>query len=180
MKSLVGISPHTALLHGPSKTLVDTFLWHNPDIGIIASYTPKERDTHDHFGVYRASDQMESFGLASVVAANAFLSCRKKNISFKELYVNYNFIFMKIEEIICKSFIKLGETLVIYAYFEDYKFRQMTASGKIFKTNTEFDLQEYYKSYTDKQFLAGKIDKSFVEVTELKNLVGRGIKINKI
>lgn len=178
--SLVGISPHTALPHGPSKVFVDAFLWHKPDLGIVASYTPREKDTHDHFGIYRGADQIETFGQATVVAANAFLSCAKKEISFDSLYESYNFVFMRAGDVICKSFIKLGETAVIHGHFKNCQFKQMTAGGTMYKVPPRFDLKKCYKSYTESQFKEDEVDKSFVEVTEFGNLTGRGIKKGKI
>ena len=39
--NLVGIDPSQVLLHGPTKRLVDTFHWHSPQKGIVASYSQK-------------------------------------------------------------------------------------------------------------------------------------------
>lgn len=179
MKSLVGISPHIALPHGPSKIYVDAFLWHRPDVGVVASYTPKAKDTHDHFGIYRGADQIESFGQASVVAGNAFKSCIKKNMTFQELYEHYNFVFMTIGNAVCKSFIKLGDTAIVHAHFVDYKFRQMTSSGKIYKVSSNFNLESFYEDYSESDFLQHHVHKDFVEVTTFENLIGKGIK-NKL
>jgi len=176
MKNLVGLSPQIALPHGPSKIYLDAFLWHYSDIGVVAVYTPKEKDTQDHFGIFRGADQIEAFGQASVVAANAFISCKKKEMSFSELYEHYNFVFMSMGEAICKSFIKLGDTAVIHAHFVDYKFRQMTATGKIYKAAKNFDVEDYYKNYSKEDFLENKTPADFEEVAEFKNLKGRGIK----
>ena len=180
LTSLVGLSPYDVLPHGPSKVYLDAFLWHESKLGVVATYTPQEKDTHDHFGVFRGVDQIEAFGQASVVASNAFISCVKKEISFSELYEKYNFVFLTLGEAICKSFIKLGETFVIHAHFNDYKFRQMTASGKLYKTSPNFDLEEYYKKYTINQFLNNELPNDYIEVAEFKNLIGRGIKNNLI
>ncbi len=174
--TLVGLSPHDVLPHGPSKVYIDAFLWHDPNIGVVAIYKVQEKDTHDHFGVLRGADQIEAFGQASVVAGNAFISCVKKNISFAELYEKYNFVFMTIGESICKSFIKLGETAIIHAHFDDYKFRQMTTSGKIFKAPKDFDIEQYYQNYNANQFKDTEVPSDYVEVSEFKNLKGRGIK----
>jgi len=176
MQSLVGISPDIALPHGPSKIYLDEFLWHHPKLGVIASYTIKEKDTNDHFGIFRGADQIEALGQASVVAGNAFISCVKKEMSFPELYEKYNFVFLSMGQAICKSFIKLGETAIIHAHFVDYKFRQMTATGKIYKVPDGFDLKAYYKNYSDADFSENKTPSNFEEVSEFKNLMGRGIK----
>ena len=77
MQSLVGQPPGLILPHGPSKLLVDEYLWHIPNIGIVAAYTPKEQDVRDHFGVFRAVDQVESFGQATAISCSAFLDTNK-------------------------------------------------------------------------------------------------------
>ncbi|WP_155599593.1 hypothetical protein [Zobellia amurskyensis] len=176
LTSLVGLSPNAVLPHGPSKVYLDAFLWHDPKVGVVAIYTAREKDTLDHFGVFRGADQIEAFGQASVVAGNAFISCVKKEIGFSELYEKYNFVFMSMGQAICKSFIKLGDTAIMHAHFDDYKFRQMTSSGKIYKAPKEFDLETYYKTYSAAKFKKEEVPTSYIEVSEFKDLKGRGIK----
>ena len=180
LTSLVGLSPHDVLPHGPSKVYIDEFLWHRPGVGVVAIYTAREKDTHDHFGVFRGVDQIEAFGQASVVAGNAFISCVKKGISFSELYENYNFVFLTMGSAICKSFIKLGDTAIIHAHFDDYKFRQMISSGKVYKASKGFDLEKYYQDYTEEQFKNNIVPAEYMEVSEFNGLTGRGIKNNLI
>ena len=180
MNSLVGISPAQALPHGPTKIFLDEFLWHEPTLGVVAKYEPKESDLKDHFGLFRGADQIEMFGQTSVVAANAFISCKKKNIGFDQLYKDYVFVFMKMGEAVCKSFIKSGEVAVAYAYIVDYKFKQMTASGTIYKCRSDFDLRGYYRYYSHERFKLRETPEVFTEVTEFNNLIGRGIKAEKI
>lgn len=177
LKSLVGLSPLETLPHGPSKIYIDEFLWHETNTGVIAIYKVQEKDTLDHFNVFRGADLIEAFGQASVVAGNAFISCSKKSITFKELYSKYNFVFLSMGEAICKSFIKLGETVIIHAHFDDYKFRLMTSTGKIFKAPQDFNLKEYYSNYSIEEFKNTTVPETFIEIAAFKNLKGRGIKI---
>ncbi|MEO6633673.1 MAG: hypothetical protein ABIN13_18170, partial [Mucilaginibacter sp.] len=65
--NLVGIDPANLLLHGPTKRLVNAYHWHSPNKGIVASYSPTERDVEDHFNVFRGVDQVESFAQATIV-----------------------------------------------------------------------------------------------------------------
>ena len=60
MDSLVGIDTADILPHGPTKLLVNKYNWHSPGLGIVASYTPTERDVEDHFGIFRGVDQVEA------------------------------------------------------------------------------------------------------------------------
>src|SRR5215469_5020983 len=71
--TLVDTIPSKILLHGPTKRLVDKYHWHLPDKGIVASYTPKERDVEDHFGVFRGVDQVEAFAQATIVSCATYL-----------------------------------------------------------------------------------------------------------
>ncbi len=83
--NLVGVSPTQMLLHGPTKLLLSAYHWHSPNKGIVASYSPTERDVQDHFGVFRGVDQVEAFAQASVVSCATFLECRKLNCTPEEL-----------------------------------------------------------------------------------------------
>ena len=40
------------LLHGPSKRYLNEYHWHEPKVGIVASYTPDAKDVLDHFGIF--------------------------------------------------------------------------------------------------------------------------------
>src|SRR3546814_8610437 len=85
MDNLLGISPEQMLLHGPSKGLLDTYHWHLPKVGIVASYTPKSRDVHDHFGLFRGVDQIEAFAQATIVSCGTFLRSEEHTYELQSL-----------------------------------------------------------------------------------------------
>ena len=180
MDSLVGQAPGLVLPHGPSKLLVDEYLWHVPNAGIVATYTPKEQDVRDHFGVFRAVDQVESFGQATAVSCSAFLDTNKTGIVYKEYYRERNFVFMSIEKVLCHNFIRLNERYICIGIITFYKFRQMSTSGRIYKVVTDLDLKNYFKSFTEKQLRNFTLAPDFVLVTEIEKIISKGIKIEKL
>ena len=99
MNTLVGMDPAIVLPHGPSKRLVDEYLWHSPGVGVVAAYTPNEWDVMDHFGVFRAVDQVESFGQAVVVSCSAYLDTAKMGLNYQEYYRLRNFLFVGIKSV---------------------------------------------------------------------------------
>ncbi len=180
MESLVGQDPGLVLPHGPSKLLVDEYLWHMPNAGIVAAYTPKEPDVRDHFGVFRAVDQVESFGQATAVSCSAFLDTNKMNIGYKEYYKERNFVFLSIEKVLCHNFIRLNERYICIGIITFYKFRQMATSGRIYKVATGLDLKNYFKSFTEEALRDFKLSVDFELVTEIEKVVSKGIKIEKL
>src|SRR5215217_9172641 len=78
--TLVGEKPKNWLLHGPTKRLIDNYHYHSPKVGVVASYTPKERDVKDHFSIFRGVDQIESFAQASIASCGTFSQCKKQNL----------------------------------------------------------------------------------------------------
>jgi hypothetical protein len=180
MNSLVGMDPNEILPHGPSKIYIDGVIWHEPEFGIIAYYTPTEKDTHDHFDVYRGADQIESFGQATVVAMNAFLVCKSKNIGFAEMYKTYNFVFAEIGSAVCKSFLKTNETFIIIGFIDSYKFKQMKSSGNIYKVPKNFDFINEFKNYPKEKLKSNELPPGFELVTVFNGLIGRGIKLDTI
>lgn len=179
MESLVGQDPRIVLPHGPSKLLVDEYLWHLPSAGIVASYTPKESDVRDHFGVFRAVDQVESFGQATAVSCSAFLDTHKMGMEYKEYYKERNFVFMSIEKVVCHNFIRLNERYICIGIISFYKFRQMSTTGRIYKVVTDLDLHEYFKSFTEEALRNFDLPEDFVLVTEIEKVTTKGIKIDK-
>jgi hypothetical protein len=176
MNTLVGQGTDIVLPHGPTKRLVDEYLWHSPNVGIVAAYTPNERDVHDHFGVFRAVDQVESFGQAVVVSCSAFLDTAKMGIGYKEYYKLRNFVFVGIKSVHCHNVIRYNEKYVCLGVINFYKYRQMTASGRIYKVPKGFDVNAYFKDFTDDRLRNDDIDKRFVLATELHDILGKGIK----
>lgn len=176
MKTLVGEKTSIVLPHGPTKRLVDEYLWHSPNVGVVASYTPNERDVHDHFGVFRAVDQVESFGQAVVVSCSAFLDTHKMGLDYKEYYKLRNFVFVGIKAVHCHNVIRYNETYVCLGVINFYKYRQMTASGRIYKVPKDLNLHEYFKDFTEERLRNYELDEKFVLATELHDILGKGIK----
>jgi hypothetical protein len=180
MNSLVGIDPKEILPHGPTKIYIDGVIWHEPEFGIIAYYTPREKDTLDHFGVYRGADQIESFGQATVVAMNAFLVCKTKNIGLAEMYKSYNFVFAEIGSVTCRAFLRTNETFIVVGFIDSYKFRQMKCSGAIYKMPGGFDLINGFNGYPGEKLKNNELPEGFELVTVFNGLIGRGIKLEKM
>ena len=176
MKTLVGESTGLVLPHGPTKRLVDEYLWHSPNVGIVATYTPNDRDVHDHFGVFRAVDQVESFGQAVVVSCSAFLDTAKMGLGYKEYYTHRNFVFVGVKAVHCHNVIRVREQYVCLGIINFYKFRQMTASGRIYKVSAGLNLQEYFKDFTEERLRNYDLGPEFVLATELHDILGKGIK----
>jgi hypothetical protein len=98
--TLVGVSPTQVMLHGPTKLLIDDYHWHSPNKGIVASYTPKEKDVVDHFDVFRGVDQVEAFAQATTGSCGTFLECRKQNCTPDELKDKFIPSFISIGKVI--------------------------------------------------------------------------------
>lgn len=179
MNNLVGQDPRNVLPHGPGKLLVDAFYWHEPEIGIVAGYTPKARDVEDHFGVYRGVDQVETFGQAAVVAPGVFLDARKMGIGFREYYETRNMVFAGVERVHCHHFIREGEPFVCLGIIEQFKFRQMTVSGRIYKTAADVDLNACFAEFTPERLRNFDLDERFIKVFEIHNIIGKSIRIEK-
>lgn len=176
MSTLVGMDPHTVLPHGPSKTLVDEYVWHAPEAGIVAAYTPNEWDVMDHFGVFRAVDQVESFGQAVVVSCSAYLDTRKTGLTYEEYYRLRNFVFVGIQRVHCHDVIQFNQRYICMGVINFYKFRQMTASGRIYKVPPDMDLTHYFRDFTVERLKRFDVSRDFVLATELHDILGKGIK----
>ncbi len=179
MKSLVGIPPSQVLPHGPTKLLVDEFIWHSPKVGVVACYTPKKHDVHDHFGVFRGVDQIESFGQATVVSCGAFLECQKRNISFEELFEMYNSAFLQVASVKFCNFVQLGDKYINIGIIKFYKFKQMVVDGRIYKVPNALDLYEYFKEFTEDQLVNYELGNGFQLISEINGITGKGIKKEK-
>jgi hypothetical protein len=142
----------------------------------VAAYTPNERDVHDHFGVFRAVDQVESFGQAVVVSCSSFLDTKKMGLSYENYYKQRNFVFVGIKQVHCHNVIRLNETYVCLGVINFYKYRQMTASGKIYKVQKGLNLTEYFKDFTEEKLKNYELDERFTLCTELHDILGKGIK----
>ena len=179
MENLIGITPSSILLHGPKKALLDKFIWHLPDTGIICSYTPTARDVEDHFGVFRGVDQIEAFAQATVVACSGFSECIKQKCDFDYLKANFIPLFVSLGQVNFKSFLLEGETFISMGKITFYKFRQITCDGRIYKVPKDLDLDAYFSGYTKEQFLNYELSEDFILIAELFDVTGRGMKREK-
>lgn len=179
MDTLLGKSPSKILLHGPSKLLVDEYLWYSPTIGVVAAYTPTASDVHDHFGVFRGVDQIESFGQATVVSCCTALECAKQNCSIDELKRKFNPAFLGVGQVHFHNFLREGDTFISMGKIVFYKFRQMVVDGNIFRVPKGFDLKTFFKNYTEDDFLTYRLPVEFELVAEINQIVGKAIKHSK-
>ena len=183
MDSLVGQHPKDVLvLHGPTKLLVNNYHWHSPRVGVVASYTPTERDVEDHFGVFRGVDQIESFGQSTTGSCNVFLECEKQGFTPVELMHKFLPRFISIGQVIFHNYLEKGDTFINIGHIKFYKFRQMVCDGRIYKAPKGLDLDDYFCRYNEKRLLAYDLSDDFTLVAELNEITGRAIKkelINK-
>jgi hypothetical protein len=176
-ENLVGISPKDVLvLHGPTKLLVSNYHWHSPLAGIVASYSPTERDVEDHFGVFRGVDQIESFAQSTTGSCNVFLECEKQGLSPYELMEVFLPRFISIGQVNFHYFLEKGDTFVNIGHIKFYKFRQMVCDGRIYKAPAGLDLDEYFKDFNEERLLNFDISPDFTLVAELHNVTGRAIR----
>jgi hypothetical protein len=179
MKNLVGINPRNILVHGPKKALLDTYHWHLPDVGIIGSYSPNERDVEDHFGVFRGVDQIEAFAQATIVSCSAFLECIKQKCDFDYLKLTFLPLFVSIGQVNFRSHLELGDTFICVGQIKFYKFRQMVSDGRIYKVPKGLNLNDYFSDFTKEQFLSYDLSSEFTLIAELFDVTGKGIKKSK-
>lgn len=174
--SLIGTTPETVLLHGPKKILLNKYHWHDPAVGVIASYSPTEVDVEDHFGVFRGVDQIEAFAQASIVSCSAYLETVKQKCSFDYLKRTLNPIFVSIGQVNFKDYLQSGDVFITMANITFYKYRQMVCNGRIYKVPQGLDIDAYFKNYSKEQLLKYDLSEEFTLITELFDVTGRGIK----
>ena len=175
--NLVGVSPTQILLHGPTKLLLNNYHWHSPDKGIVASYSPNERDVKDHFNVFRGVDQVEAFAQASVVSCATFLECRKLNCTPEELMEKFIPAFISIGQVTFHNYLEVGDTFISLGNIKFYKWRQMVCDGRIYKAPKSLDLDDYFKDFDEERLLKYDISRDFTLVADLADITGRAIKI---
>jgi len=176
INNLVGIAPAVVLSHGPTKILLDKYLWHSPEAGIVACYTPKERDVKDHFGVFRGVDQIEAFAQATIVSCGAFFERRKLGCTFEELKGIFDPIFFGIGPVRFHSYLETGDTFISIGQITFYKFRQVICNGRIYKTPKGLDLDAYFSGFNEERLLAYDLSNDFILVAELEDITGRALK----
>lgn len=174
--TLVGFRPEHMLLHGPTKLLLDDFHWHDPQAGIVASYTPKARDVHDHFGVFRGVDQIEAFAQATIVSLGTFLECKKLNCTPLELKDKFVPAFISVGAVSFHNYLLEGETFISLGKIKFYKFRQMVCDGRIYKVQKDLDLNRYFSDFDKSRLDNYVLSDEFKLVAELTDITGRAIK----
>jgi hypothetical protein len=176
MDTLLGLDPADMLLHGPTKRLVDAFHWHEPHSGVIASYTPTGPDVHDHFGVFRGVDQIESFAQATIVSCATFLECRKLNCTPLELKERFVPAFISVGSVTFHNYLAEGDTFISIGRIKFYKFRQMVSDGRIYKVNKGLDLTKYFADFNEADLESYRLGEEFNLVAELFDITGRALK----
>lgn len=178
--NLLGVEPNLMLLHGPTKILLDAYHWHVPEIGIVASYTPKPRDVHDHFGVFRGVDQIEAFAQATIVSCGTFLECKKQNCDPLALKDKFIPAFISTGQVNFHNYLEEGDTFISIGKIKFYKFRQMVADGRIYRVPKGLDLDAYFKDFDETKLINYDLRDDFILVAELFDITGRAIKKEKI
>jgi len=177
MENLINWGPKDILLHhGPTKRLVNKYHYHSPDVGIVASYVPTERDVEDHFNIFRGVDQIESFAQASACSCTIYSECVKMNIGPPQLAEMFFPFFLSVGQVNFHDYIEKGDTFVNIGHIKFYKFRQMVCDGRIYKVTAGFDVDAWFKNYTDERLLAYDVSDDFKLVAELSDITGRSIK----
>ena len=177
--NLVGVDPVNLLLHGPTKRLVSAYHWHSPNKGIVASYSPTERDVEDHFNVFRGVDQIEAFAQATIVSCATFLQCRKQNCLPDVLRDTFVPAFISIGNVNFQNYLELGDTFISIGNITFWKWRQMVCDGRIYRVPKGLDLNEYFSDFTEERLLKYDISKDFIKVAELHDITGRAILIEQ-
>lgn len=175
-ETLVGDQPKHWLLHGPTKRLIDHYHYHSPKVGIVASYTPKERDVNDHFGIFRGVDQIESFAQASIASCGTYSQCKKQNCTPADLQDDFVPLFLSIGSVTYHNYLEKGQTFINIGVIKFYKFRQMICDGRIYRVPPGLDLDDYFKDFTDERLLAYDLPKDFKLIAELFDVTGQAIK----
>jgi hypothetical protein len=179
MNNLVGTEPEAVLIHGPKKLMITKYLWHAPAVGIVASYSPREIDVEDHFGVFRGVDMVESFAQATTGSCGAYIETVKQKCSFQYLKDTFYPAFIGVGQVIFHNYLELGDTFISVGHIKHYKFRQMVCDGRIYKVPPGLDLDEYFSRFNEERLLGYDLEKEFKLIAELFGVTGRGIKKEK-
>lgn len=176
MDNLLGVNPEEMLLHGPTKLLLDNYHWHAPQIGIVASYTPKAKDVHDHFGVFRGVDQIEAFAQATIVSCGTFLECKKLDCTPMQLKERFVPAFISVGMVNFHNYLSEGETFISIGKIKFYKFRQMVSDGRIYKVPPGLDLTKFFSDFNESRLNNYELSEDFSLVAELFDITGRALK----
>jgi len=174
--SLVGDDPGNWLLQGPTKRYINNYHWHQPKVGIVASYTPTAQNVEDHFDIFRGVDQIESFAQATVVSCGTFSQCKKMNVVPETLAEMFVPTFIHIGSVYFHSYLEKGQTFINIGFIKFFKWKQMVCDGRIYKVPQGLNLDEYFKDFTEERLLAYDLSSDFLLIAELFDITGRGIK----
>lgn len=176
MENLIGTPPKDMLLHGPTKKLLDKYHWHQPKVGIVASYTPTAFDVNDHFDIFRGVDQIEAFAQATIVSCATFLECQKQKCVPEDLKDKFVPAFISIGNVYFHNYLTKGETFISLGKIKFYKFRQMVADGRIYKVPKGLDLDAYFSDFNEDKLNNYQLSDDFTLVAELFDVTGRALK----
>ncbi len=176
MGNLIGTPPKDLLLHGPTKRLLDAYHWHEPKIGIVASYTPNAFDVNDHFDIFRGVDQIEAFAQATIVSCATFLECQKQNCKPEDLKDKFVPAFISVGNVYFHNYLTVGETFISLGKIKFYKFRQMVTDGRIYKVPKGLDLDAYFSDFNEEKLNNYQLSDDFTLVAELFDITGRALK----
>ena len=176
MDNLLGIDPSDVLVHGPSKLLVDKYHWHDPEVAIVGSYTPRAKDVEDHFGVFRGVDQIEAFGQATIGSCVPFLEAKKQNCTLNDLKGRFIPTFIGLGQVHFQNPLIEGETFISVGHIKFHKFRQMVTDGRIYKVPPGLDLDHYFAEFPLKRLKAYDFGEKFTLIAEIYDITGRAIK----
>ncbi|TKC00275.1 hypothetical protein [Pedobacter cryophilus] len=174
--NLVGTAPNKVLIHGPSKLLVNEYNWHDPNHGIVASYTPTAFDVKDHFGVFRGVDMIESFAQATSGSCAEFLTRLKRGDDTSKTHSDFIPTFISVGGVNFHSYLLEGDTFISMGKIMFFKFRQIVIDGRVYKVPAGLDLNAHFKDFTTEKLNNYEIDDSFTLVAELFGITGRAIK----
>ena len=178
VESLCSIHPREILIaYGPKKLLVDKYHRHSPKTGIVASYTPKEHDVEDHFGIFRGVDQIESFVQATSASLSMFLICQKHSCAPEDLREKCVPSFISVGNVNFMAALEKGDTYVILGKITFYKFKQMVCDGRIYRCPQGLDLDEYFKDFNENRLLKYDLSPDFKLISDYYDITGREIDI---
>lgn len=172
-------APSEILLHGPSKTYADAFHWFFPKTGIVTSYTVQPKDVHDHFGVFRGVDMIESLAQTGVLACTILLADKEQK-PLTELREEFLMAFTELGSAHFHDFVKEGETLINMVTIQRYKFREITFSGCVYREASPQETKAYFDQLNELDFDPNQPPGSLKKIAEFKGYKGRGIRKTKI
>ncbi len=178
-KAWLASDPREILLHGPSKIYLDHHWWFYPSTGIVGSYEVQAKDVHDHFGVFRGVDMIESAGQTGVSACSmlfAYIDLK----SAPEVQQRFIMAFLGLGQAVFHDFVEQGETLVNVCAIHQYKFRQIRFSAVVYKAHEPAEIAPYFAHLPEDQLGVAPVPESFKKVAEFTDFIGRAINRNKI